>query len=148
MKEGAEKFASKNLNFVITSWLKISYKGLMRLKKVFACYMDLTTDSILLYSIWYTVGDGKFEEYMKYCHPWIGILSKEKKVEKCVTKNENRSLSFYEEAVEEVLISVRGDQSATRSDVTGQEVLQQTSVPISGAATTPTENQLQNEDEA
>jgi hypothetical protein len=35
----------------------------MRLKKVFACYMDLTTDSILLYSIWYTVGDGKFEEF-------------------------------------------------------------------------------------
>ena len=35
----------------------------MRLKKVFACYMDLTTDSILLYSIWKTVGDGKFEEF-------------------------------------------------------------------------------------
>ena len=35
----------------------------MRLKKVFACYMDLTTDSILLYSIWYTVGDGKFENF-------------------------------------------------------------------------------------
>ena len=63
VKEGAEKFASKNLNFVITSWLKISYKGLMRLKKVFACYMDLTTDSILMYSIWYTVGDGTFESF-------------------------------------------------------------------------------------
>ena len=35
----------------------------MRLKKVFACYMDLTTDCILLYSIWYTVGDGKFENF-------------------------------------------------------------------------------------
>jgi hypothetical protein len=35
----------------------------MRLKKVFACYMDLTTDSILLYSIWYTVGDFGFEEF-------------------------------------------------------------------------------------
>ena len=86
--------------------------------------------------------------YMKYCHPWIGILSKEKKVEKRVAKNENRSLSFYEEAVEEVLISVRGDQSATRSDVSGQEVLQQSSVPISGATTSPTENQLQSEAEA
>ena len=86
--------------------------------------------------------------YMKYCHPWIGILSKEKKVEKIVAKNENRSLSFYEEAVEEVLISVRGNQSATRSDVSGQEVLQQSSVPISGATATPTENQLQSEAEA
>ena len=86
--------------------------------------------------------------YMKYCHPWIGILSKEKKVEKRVAKNENRSLSFYEEAVEEVLIGVRRDQSATRSDVSGQEVLQQSSVPISGATTTPTENQLQSEAEA
>ena len=86
--------------------------------------------------------------YMKYFHPWIGILSKEKKVEKIVAKNENRSLSFYEEAVEEVLISVRGDQYATRSDVSGQEVLQQTSVPISGASTSPTENQLQSQAEA
>ena len=47
--------------------------------------------------------------YMKYCHPWIGILSKEKKVEKSVTKNENRSLSIYEKAVEGVLTSARGD---------------------------------------
>ena len=86
--------------------------------------------------------------YMKYYHPWIGILSKEKKVEKSVAKKENRNLSFYEEAVEEVLISVRGNQSATRSDVSGQEVLQQSSVPISGATTSPTENQLQSEAEA
>ena len=86
--------------------------------------------------------------YMKYCHPWIRILSKEKKVEKSVAKNENRSLSFYEEAVEEVLISVRGDQSATRSDVSGQEVLQQSSVPTSGVATSSTKNQLQSEAQA
>ena len=86
--------------------------------------------------------------YMKYCHPWIGILSKEKKVEKSVAKNENRSLSLYQKAVEEVLDSVRGNQSATRSDVSGQEVLQQSSVPISGATATPTENQLQNEAES
>lgn len=79
--------------------------------------------------------------YMKYLHPWIGILSKEKKIEKSVAKKENRSLSFYEEAVEEVLISVRGDQSATTSDGNGQEVLQQSSVSLSGAATTSTENQ-------
>ena len=83
--------------------------------------------------------------YMKYCHPWIGILSKEKKIEKSVAKNENRSLSFYEEAVEEVLISVRGDQSATISDGNGREVLQQSSVPIAEAATSSTENQLQSE---
>ena len=44
--------------------------------------------------------------YMKYFHPWIGILSKEKKG---VAKNENRSLSVYEKAVEEVLTSARGD---------------------------------------
>ena len=71
--------------------------------------------------------------------------SKEKKI---VAKNKNRSLSFYEEAIEEVLISVRGNQSATRSDVSAQEVLQQSSVPISGATATPTENQLQSEAEA
>ena len=86
--------------------------------------------------------------YMKYFHPWIGILSKEKKIEKSVAKNENRSLSFYEEAVEEVLISVRGDQSATISDGNGQELLQQSSVPITGAATSSSENQLQSEAEA
>ena len=86
--------------------------------------------------------------YMKYFHPWIGILSKENKIKKSVAKNENRSLSFYEEAVEEVLISVRGNQSATRSDVSGQEVLQQSSVPISGATTSSTENQLQSEAQA
>ena len=86
--------------------------------------------------------------YMKYFHPWIGILSKEKKIEKSVAKNENRSLSFYEEAVEEVLISVRGDQPATISDGNGQELLQQSSVPITGAATSSSENQLQSEAEA
>ena len=69
--------------------------------------------------------------YMKYCHTWIGILSKEKKVEKTVAKNEFRSLSFYEEAVEEVLISVRGDQSGKTLDMSGQEVLPESSVPIS-----------------
>ena len=31
--------------------------------------------------------------YMKYLHPWIGILSKEKKIEKSVAKNENCSLN-------------------------------------------------------
>ena len=86
--------------------------------------------------------------YMKYCHPWIRILSKEKKVEKSGAKNENRSLSFYEEAVEEVLISVRGNPSATISDGNGKEVLQQSSVPISGAETTSTENQSQSEAKA
>ena len=69
--------------------------------------------------------------YMKYLHPWIAILSKEKKIEKIVAKNENRSLSFYEEAVEEVLISVRGDQSAKPLDMSGQEVSPESSVPIS-----------------
>ena len=83
--------------------------------------------------------------YMKYLHPWIGILSKEKNIEKSVAKNENRSLSFYEEAVEEVLISVRGNPSATISDGNDQEVLQQSSVPISRAATTSSENQSQSE---
>ena len=69
--------------------------------------------------------------YMKYFHPWIGILYKEKKIKKSVAKNQNRSLSFYEEAVEEVLISVRGDQSAKTLDMSGQEVLPESSVPIS-----------------
>ena len=32
--------------------------------------------------------------------------------------------NFYEEAVEEVLISVRGDQSAKLLDMSGQEVFQ------------------------
>ena len=83
--------------------------------------------------------------YMKYFHPWIGILSKEKKG---VAKNENRSLSVYEKAVEEVLDSVRGNQSAKTSDGNGQEVLQQSSVPISRAETTSTENQSQSEAKA
>ena len=69
--------------------------------------------------------------YMKYFHPWIGILFKEKKVEKSVAKKENRSLSIYEKAVEEVLISVRGDQSAKTLDTSGQEVSPESSVPIS-----------------
>ena len=30
--------------------------------------------------------------YMKYAHPWIGILSKEKKVEESATENE---ISWY-----------------------------------------------------
>ena len=39
--------------------------------------------------------------------------------------------NFYEEAVEEVLISVRGDQSAKPLDMSGQEVSPESSVPIS-----------------
>ena len=55
--------------------------------------------------------------YMKYCHPWIGILSKEKKGKEIVAKNENRSLSIYEKAVEGVLTSARGDCNVRPSGI-------------------------------
>ena len=48
IKERLTNFLSDIFGCLITSWLKLTYKGMMRLKKVTWTYLDLTTDFILV----------------------------------------------------------------------------------------------------
>ena len=50
-KEEKEESLANHLNIVITKSVKISYKGLKRLKRVAFSYLDLITDSILLRTV-------------------------------------------------------------------------------------------------
>ena len=47
-----EDYLAVKLDCTITSWLKITYKGLKRLLSVFISYLDVTTDLILLGTVW------------------------------------------------------------------------------------------------
>ena len=47
-----EDYLAVKLDCTITSWLKITYKGLKRLMSVFISYLDVTTDLILLGTVW------------------------------------------------------------------------------------------------
>ena len=47
-----EEYLAVKLDCTITSWLKITYKGLKRLMSVFISYLDVTTDLILLGTVW------------------------------------------------------------------------------------------------
>ena len=55
-KQKSEQYLSETLHFSITASMRISYNGLMLLKKVVSTYLDLTTDFILLSSVLYVLG--------------------------------------------------------------------------------------------
>ena len=53
-----EDYLAVKLDCTITSWLKITYKGLKRLMSVFISYLDVTTDLILLGTVWAVLAPG------------------------------------------------------------------------------------------
>jgi len=50
-KEEKEEYLANHLNFFITSGIKVSYKSLMKIKRVCLSYLDLINDSMLLITI-------------------------------------------------------------------------------------------------
>ena len=64
-KERTEEYLDNNLHFAIKGVCTVTYKFLKRLMKVFAMYLDLTTDTILLARI-LTVLDEDINDYQKF----------------------------------------------------------------------------------
>ena len=74
--ENTEDYLSKNLNFVIKSWLVITYKGLNRWRKVLATYLDLNTDLILVGAVMTSLaGTSYFDNIFAYQVAIILLLS-------------------------------------------------------------------------
>ena len=66
----------KNLNFVIKSWLVITYKGLNRWRIVSATYLDLNTDLILVGAVMTSLaGTSYFDNIFAYQVAIILLLS-------------------------------------------------------------------------
>ena len=74
-KEKSEQYLSETLHFSITASMRISYNGLMLLKKVVSTYLDLANDFILLSSLLYVLGTDIYdiENFTKF-PVQIGLL--------------------------------------------------------------------------
>ena len=74
--EHTEDYLAKNLNFVIKSWLVITYKGLNRWRIVSATYLDLNTDLILVGAVMASLaGTSYFDNIFAYQVAMILLLS-------------------------------------------------------------------------
>ena len=74
--ENVEDYLDKNLNFVVKSWLVITYKGLNRWRIVSATYLDLNTDLILVGVVMSSLaGTSYFDNIFAYQVAIILVLS-------------------------------------------------------------------------